>query len=114
MKSKVRCGSGGVEFGCLVILFVRSGSALIESHSSISRSSFSSNYTSLSPFVLPCFASLFLFWLGSAIDHQRALPHYYAFLLATKVQWSKLADFQAEFFVLSDNSEGPRRLIHNS
>ena len=79
MKSEVRCGSGGAEFGCLVVSFVSSGSALIGSHSPVSRSSFSGNYTSLSHFVLSGFAFLFLFWLGSAIDHQRAHTHYYPF-----------------------------------
>ncbi len=88
MKSEVRCGSVGAEFGCLVVLFVSSGSALIRSHSLVSRSSISGNYTSLSLFVLSGFAFLFLFWLGSAIDHQRAHTHYYPFSVPLLFSWS--------------------------
>ncbi len=76
MKSEVKCGSGGAEFGCLVVLFVSSGSALIGVHSPVSRSSILGSYTLLSSSVLSGFAFLFLFWLGSAIDHQRAHTHY--------------------------------------
>ena len=63
MKSKVRYGSGGAEFGCLLVLFVSSRSALIRSHSPVSRSSsFRQLYT---VFSLLCFvASQFWFWLG--------------------------------------------------
>ena len=66
----MRCRSGGAElvvFGFLGHLFF--GIAFIGSHSSVSRSSSSSNYISSPPSVFSVLAFLFLLWLGSATDH---------------------------------------------
>ncbi len=63
MKREVRSGSGGAEFGCLVVSFVSSGSALIGSHSPVSRSSSFRQLHTFSPFSV-LLAFLFWFWLG--------------------------------------------------
>ena len=67
--SELRCRSGSAEFVVLGVSVYQLGSALIRSPSPVSRSSFSRNYTSFFSSVLSGFAFLFLFWLGSATDH---------------------------------------------
>ncbi len=57
------------KFVCLGVLFVNSRRALIGSHSLISKSLFSSNYTLFLLCVLSGLAFLFLFWLGLASKH---------------------------------------------
>ena len=62
-----------------LILFCQLWIALIGSHSPVSSSSLSRGITHcFSPSILSGLAFLFLFWLGSAIDHS-AHTHYYPF-----------------------------------
>ncbi len=59
---------------CLVVSFVSSRSALIGSHSPVSRSSSSGNYILFPPPVFSTFALFFLFLLGTTSDHSTHTP----------------------------------------
>ena len=76
-SSEMRYQSGGAAWFILSSCLLSSGIALIGIHSSVSRSSSSSNYILLSflLFVVSRFlAFILLFWLGCAVDHRPHTP----------------------------------------